>query len=205
MITIVDYNAGNLKSVKRACDAVGIHSQLSADPEVVSRAAKLIFPGVGAAASAMQTLNQTGLGEAIRTAHQRGVPILGICLGAQIILERSEEGNTPTLGILPGETRRFKLNDPRLKIPHVGWNQVQVEKPHPLLSGLTPGDEFYFVHSYFPAPSAQSDVYGSADYGGKFTCALGRGNLFATQFHPEKSGQLGLALLKRFAGWEGTP
>ncbi len=203
MITIIDYNAGNLRSVKRACDAVGIESRLSSDPDQIAKAEKLIFPGVGAAQSAMHTLNHSGIGQALRTAHSRGIPILGICLGTQIILDGSDEGDTPALGLIPGRTRRFQLQDATLKIPHMGWNQVNVAQPHPLLAGIDPGDEFYFVHSYFPAPASATHVYATTDYGGAFPSALGRDNLFATQFHPEKSGRLGLALLARFATWDG--
>ncbi len=204
MITIVDYNAGNLRSVKRACDAVGIDSVLTADPESVVRAARLIFPGVGAARSAMDTLRATGLGDAVREAVRRGAPTLGICLGAQIILDRSEEGDVAALGLIPGDTVRFRPADARLKVPHIGWNEVTVVKPHPLLAGIERGDEFYFVHSYYPRPTDPARVHATTDYGGAFCCALGRDNLFATQFHPEKSGPLGLSLLQRFSRWEGT-
>lgn len=204
MITIVDYNAGNLRSVKRACDAAGAEARLSQDPNAIATASRVIFPGVGAAKSAMDTARERGLDDAIREAVRRGTPVLGICIGAQIILDRSEEGDVACLGILPGSTKRFRLADPRLKVPHIGWNEVKVEKPHPLLAGLAPGDELYFVHSYFPSPEDGSRVYATADYGGTFCCALGRDNLFATQFHPEKSGELGLALLRRFSTWDGS-
>ena len=203
VITIVDYDAGNLRSVKRACDRVGIDAVLSKDPDAVARAERVIFPGVGAAKSAMDTLTRTGLGDGIREAHRRGTPILGICLGTQIVLDESEEGDVRCLGLIPGRTRRFRIADARLKVPHIGWNDVRVERAHPLLAGLEPGDEFYFVHSFFPAPDAER-VCATADYGGPFCCALGKDNLFATQFHPEKSGPLGLALLERFRSWEGT-
>jgi len=204
MITIVDYDAGNLRSVKRACDAAGIGSVLSKDPDAVARADRVIFPGVGAAKSAVETLSRTGLGEAIRSAHAKGTPILGICLGAQIVLDGSEEGDVRCLGLVQGQTRRFRLSDPRLKVPHIGWNDVRVEKSHPLLVGIEPGDEFYFVHSFYPSPADSERIYATADYGGAFCCALGKDNLFATQFHPEKSGPLGLRLLERFVRWEGT-
>jgi glutamine amidotransferase len=204
VITIVDYNAGNLRSVERACRAVGIESTLTQDPDVVRHADKIIFPGVGAAQSAMHTLQETGLGEAIGEAFRRGVPILGICLGAQIVLDRSEEGGVRCLGLIEGETRRFRLTDPSLKIPHIGWNEVRVERRHPLLSGVEVGDEFYFVHGYYPSPADRRHVYATADYGGPFCCALGEANLFAAQFHPEKSGRFGLALLGRFARWDGS-
>jgi imidazole glycerol-phosphate synthase subunit HisH len=203
MVTIVDYNAGNLRSVQRACDAVGIRSELTQDPEAVARANQIIFPGVGAASSAMETLERTGLADAIRAAYARGTPILGICLGAQIVLERSEEGDVGALGLLAGMTVRFRLTHPGLKVPHMGWNEVRVTRPHPLLAGIEPGDEFYFVHSYYPKPTNPECVYATADYDGPFCCALGHNNLFATQFHPEKSGALGLALLERFVRWDG--
>ena len=122
MITIVDYNAGNLRSVKRACDAVGIASRLSRDPGELERAERIVFPGVGAAASAMETLVERGLDEALRAAHRRGTPILGICIGCQIVLDRSEEGDVECVGLLPGRTVRFRLPDPSLKVPHMGWN-----------------------------------------------------------------------------------
>jgi glutamine amidotransferase len=205
MLTIVDYNAGNLRSVKRACDKVGLQSQLTQDPDVVVRASKIIFPGVGAAKSAMDTVHRTGLDQALKAAAKKGTPILGICVGAQIMLDRSEEGDVPALGVIPGVTRRFKLADPTLKIPHIGWNQVRVTQPHPLLAGLRDSDEVYFVHSYYLDPSSRDNVYATTDYGGDFCCAIGRDNLFATQFHPEKSGPVGLALLQRFSQWEGTP
>ncbi len=203
MITIVDYNAGNLRSVKRACDAVGIESVFTDDPETVASAERIIFPGVGAAASAMSTLRSTGLDQALIAAFENGVPILGICLGMQIILERSEEGDTPTLGILPGVVKHFDLEDASLKVPHMGWNEVKVVRPHPLLEGVKKGDEFYFVHSYFAAPAEDDEVLALASHGGDFCCALGRQNLFAAQFHPEKSGPVGLDLLRRFATWDG--
>jgi glutamine amidotransferase len=205
MITIVDYNAGNLRSVKRACDAVGIDAIFTQDPDAVARAGRVIFPGVGHARSAMETLVSTGLRDAVVTAFERGAPVLGICVGAQLLLDGSEEGPTNGLGLIPGMTRLFRLDDPTLKIPHMGWNAVRATQPHPLLAGLSPGDELYFVHSYYLAPSDPKHVFAVSDYGGEFACAIGRDNLFATQFHPEKSGRLGLDVLSRFATWEGTP
>jgi glutamine amidotransferase len=205
MITIVDYNAGNLRSVKRACDAVDVEAVLADDAATLLRAKKVIFPGVGAAKSAMELLNRTKMADALRKLFESGVPLLGICLGAQLILERSEEGDVECLGLLPGRVRRFQPEDAALKVPHMGWNAVQAVKPHPLLAGLQPGDEFYFVHSYYPDPENEQVVHGVADYGGRFCCALGRDNLFATQFHPEKSGKIGLEILKRFASWDGDP
>jgi glutamine amidotransferase len=207
VITIVDYNAGNLRSVKRACDAVGIEAEFTQDADKVARSGRLIFPGVGHAKTAMDTLERTGLADAVRRVLERGVPVLGICVGAQLVLESSEEGPTKGLGFLPGHTRRLRVNaeDPRLKIPHMGWNNVRVEQPHPLLAHLQPEDELYFVHSYYLEPSESKHVYATTEHGARFCCALGRDNLFATQFHPEKSGPVGLALLASFARWDGKP
>ncbi len=202
MIAIVDYEAGNLRSVQRACDAIGVESVVTGDPAAIARAGRVIFPGVGAAPSAMAALRAKGLDDALRQAFANGVPILGICLGTQIVLSRSEEGPVDCLGLIGGSTRRFRLRNPALKIPHMGWNGVFLRKPHPLLTGVEDGDEFYFVHSYYPDPA---DVCAVAEYEAPFCCALGRANLFATQFHPEKSGRFGLRLLERFARWDGSP
>lgn len=204
MIAIVDYNAGNLRSVVRACDAVGLESRITQNPEEVLAAERVIFPGVGAATSAMQTLVETGLGDALKEAYKKGTPILGICLGAQIVLERSEEGDIACLGLIEGATVRFQIENPALKVPHMGWNGVEVVQPHPMLDGIENGDEFYFVHSFHPSPANESDVYAVTEYEKTFCSALGRNNLFATQFHPEKSGRFGLRMLERFSKWDGT-
>ncbi len=201
MITIIDYNAGNIRSVLRACAEVGAEAMTTSDPKVVAKAKKIIFPGVGAAPSAMDYLKKTGLDATIKSAFMSSVPILGICLGAQIILEGSEEGPQECLGLVPGKTVRFELEDKTLKIPHMGWNEVKVVKSHPLLEGVKKGDEFYFVHSYYPSPADKQNIYAVADYGGNFCCALGYKNLFAVQFHPEKSGRLGLQMLEKFTRW----
>jgi len=203
MITIIDYNAGNIKSVQRACAEVGIEAIVTSDPTAVTGAEKIIFPGVGAAPSAMAYLEKTGLDNALKSAFKAGIPILGICLGAQIILESSEEGNRKCLGLVAGKTVRFRLKDKLLKIPHMGWNEVKVVQPHPLLDGIQTGDEFYFVHSYYPQPADDKDVYAVSGHGNNFCAALGSRNLFAMQFHPEKSGRLGLQVLERFARWDG--
>jgi glutamine amidotransferase len=203
MITIIDYNAGNIRSVLRACAEVGAAARTTSDPAEVAAAEKIIFPGVGAAPSAMEYLEETGLDAALKNAFAAGVPILGICIGAQIALESSEEGPVKCLGLLPGKTVLLRPDDRRLKIPHMGWNEVKVVKKHPLLAGVKPGDEFYFVHSYYPQPAYNKNVYAVSSHGIDFCCALGSRNLFATQFHPEKSGRLGLELLERFMRWEG--
>jgi glutamine amidotransferase len=205
MTVIIDYDAGNLRSVQRACAEVGLSARITNDAHAVARADRVIFPGVGAAGSAMKSLKAAGLDVALRHAIASGTPVLGICLGCQISLDHSEEADTVTLGLIEGRVVRFRLDDPALKIPHMGWNEVRVVKPHPLLVGIAPGDEFYFVHAYYPEPKQRSDVYAETDYERTFASALGRGNYFATQFHPEKSGRVGLELLGRFARWDGRP
>ena len=202
MITIVDYKAGNLTSVKRALDHLGLTSQISADPDVVSQAERVIFPGVGAAGAAMDVLKERNLDSALKEAFKNGTPILGICLGCQIILTHSEEDDTSCLDLVPGACVRFQMNDPALKVPHMGWNAVTVTQPHPVLSHLRTGDEFYFVHSYYPQPDDMAKVYATSEYGGTFPVAIGTDNLFAVQFHAEKSGALGLRLLESFARWK---
>jgi len=203
MVTIIDYGAGNIKSVERAFAELGVKTLVTADPAQVRKGGKLVFPGVGAAPQAMDNLHRTSLGAVIKQAFAAGTPILGICIGAQVALGSSEEGDTPCLGLIPGKTVRFRLSDPRLKVPHMGWNEVCAVKSHPLLDGIKPGDEFYFVHSYYPQPASLEHVYALSDHGGDFCCAIGLRNLFATQFHPEKSGRLGLQLLERFVKWDG--
>jgi glutamine amidotransferase len=206
MITLVDYKAGNLTSVQRALTRLGIPSQISADPDAVRRADKIIFPGVGAAGAAMSVLRERGLDSALKESFAKGTPILGICIGCQIILEHSEEDDAECLGLLTGKTVRFGRgagwNSALLKIPHMGWNAVTVTQPHPLLAHLRPGDEFYFVHSFYPQPADPSQIYAVSDYGGEFPVAIGSNNLFAVQFHTEKSGTVGLKVLENFANWK---
>lgn len=203
MAVIVDYDAGNLRSVYRACRKVGATAQISRDPRCLRDADRIIFPGVGAAGSAMRSLAQAGLDTALIDAYSAGTPILGICLGLQICLQRSEENNTETLGIVRGEVRRFRFKDPALKVPHMGWNAVHRRRPHPVLAGLEAGDECYFVHAYRPVPADPEQVLAETTYGEPFCAALGHANLIATQFHPEKSGRVGLDLLSRFFAWDG--
>jgi glutamine amidotransferase len=201
MITLIDYKAGNLTSVRRALDHLGIPAQITADPDEVRRADKLIFPGVGAAGAAMGVLRERGLDSALKDVFKAGTPILGICIGCQIILDKSEEDDAECLGLLSGKTIRFSVKNPLMKIPHMGWNAVTVTQSHPILSHLCPGDEFYFVHSYYPQPNDPSQIYATSDYGGEFPVAIGKDNLFAVQFHTEKSGAVGLKVLENFAGW----
>jgi glutamine amidotransferase len=203
MISIVDYKAGNVTSVQRALKYLGVESAVTPDPDAVRRAKCVIFPGVGHAASAMQVLRKRGLDQALREAFTQGIPILGICLGSQIVLTRSEEGDTPCLDLIPGRCVRFQPQDPTLKIPHMGWNRVRAVRPHPVLEGMGDMDEFYFVHSYYPLPSAAEDVLAECEYGTVFPAVIGRRNLVATQFHLEKSGPAGLRILEKFLSWSG--
>ncbi len=205
MITIVDYKAGNLTSVRLAFEHLGIPALVTADPAVVRKAERLYFPGVGAAGSAMVTLRSGGLVDALREVADRGAPFMGVCLGMQILFDRSDEdGGVPCLGLFPGAVHRFRFDDRLVKIPHMGWNGVRPLRPHPLFAGVEPGSEFYFVHSYYTEPARPEDRLGETEYGGfAFTSVAARGNIVATQFHPEKSGRIGLKLLANFAGWDG--
>ncbi len=194
MVAIIDYKAGNLTSVRNAFAALGVEAAVTRDPAEIASAERVVFPGVGAAGSAMANLRSMGLVEAVRGAALSGRPFLGICLGMQILFERSEEdGGVETLGVLPGSVRRFP-RAPGFKVPEIGWNQVRGMG----VTGVPDGCEFYFVHSYY-AEKCPFTV-GVAEYAGvEFTAAVRRGALFAVQFHPEKSGRFGLALLKEFA------
>lgn len=204
MITIVDYEAGNITSVKRALDFLNIPSRISPYPHDIINAERIIFPGVGHAASAMKILRQRGLDTALKQAFSKGTPILGICLGTQIILSFSQEGNTNCLGLIDGECLKFSFKDNLLKIPHIGWNSILVQKAHPVLNDIKPDDEFYFVHSFYPKPSDPDSVIAICEYGITFGAVIARANLIATQFHPEKSGPAGLKLLTGFSQWNGS-
>jgi len=210
VITIVDYDAGNPTSVQRALSAVGAASRISADPDHVLHADRVIFPGVGHAQSAMAVLEERGLDQALREAFARGTPILGVCVGAQLSLTRSEEGDTACLGLVPGLVRRFPPLPSELKVPHMGWNRIELsglsgpEHRHPLFQGLPEQNEFYFVHSYYLEPSDPECVLATSVHGLRFAAAFACANLAAVQFHPEKSGPLGLALLDRFTRWSPT-
>ena len=202
MNVIIDYDAGNLKSVQRACEKVGMASEISSDPERVLHAEKIIFPGVGSAESAVETLKKRGLDNAIVDFFRAGKPILGICLGLQILLDHTEEGNKKCLGMVSGACERFKFSDRSLKIPHIGWNDIQINFEHPVLDKIEDGDQFYFVHSYYAKLLHEQEIASSTEYGNmKFCSTLAKDNLFATQFHLEKSGELGLKILKSFGDW----
>jgi len=203
MISIIDYRAGNLTSVRRAFDYLGIPSRVTDKPGEILSSERVVFPGVGAAGAAMQMIRSTGLDEVIQKVIAGGIPFLGICLGAQIILTASEENDTPCLDILPGKALHF--SDRSLKIPHMGWNSIMVRRTHPVLAGIDPEAQFYFVHSYYPSCARRDDVIAATGYGISFHSVIGRGNVLAMQFHPEKSGRHGLAILRNFAAWKGGP
>ena len=207
MIGIVDYRAGNLTSVARALEYLREPCIVTQDAKVLDDADRIIFPGVGAAGAAMANLRQSGLDDHLRRWVREGKPLLGICLGTQVIFEASEEDDTACLGIVPGSVRRFPSDlqaaGRRLKIPHMGWNRVVFEREHPLFAGLPEGAEFYFVHSYYPAPADEGWAAGWTDYGIRFCAVVARRNLVAVQFHPEKSGRPGLRILANFCRWGG--
>jgi len=205
-IAIIDYKAGNLTSVKLAFDALGAQTVVTADPQTILAADRVVFPGVGAAGAAMANLESRGLIPILRQVIARGTPFLGICVGTQVLFDRSEEdGGTDTLGLLPGTVDRFRFDDPRVKVPQMGWNQVEIVRSHPLLAGVDDQSDFYFVHSYYPHPSDPADIVGRTDYAGRvFASMVGRGNIVATQFHVEKSGRVGLHVLGNFIRWNGT-
>jgi len=199
MIAVVDYGAGNLGSVVNALEYLGIPHVVTADPATLLGAAGVIFPGVGATADSMRNLRERGLVDVLRAVAGSGRPLLGVCVGQQVLFDTSYEGDPhPCLGILGGEVRRFPDND-ELIVPHMGWNGVSILRPHPLFAGIPDGTEFYFVHSYYCAPDDESIVLGATDYSASFPAAIERGNVMATQFHPEKSGKWGLQIYRNFA------
>jgi glutamine amidotransferase len=205
MIGIVDYRAGNLTSVARALEYLGEPCIITHDYRELDNASHIIFPGVGAAGQAMDNLRENGLDRHLHRWVQEGKPVLGICLGTQVIFDASEEDETSCLGIVPGSVRRFpddlRADGRPLKIPHMGWNQVSFRTEHPVFADIPEKAEFYFVHAYYPDPSDQKWAIGWTDYGIRFCAAVARGNLVAVQFHPEKSGRPGLSILANFCRW----
>ena len=198
MIVIIDYGMGNLRSVQKAIEAVGQAALVTADPDRVRAASHVVLPGVGAFADAMAELRRTGLGEAFADAVRSGKPCLGVCLGLQLLFDSStEDGEHQGLGLLPGRVVRFTAQ-PGLKIPHMGWNTLQVQRPVPLLEGLEPEPSVYFVHSYHAVASRPDDVAAVALYPEPFAAIVWRDNLMACQFHPEKSQRVGLAMYANF-------
>ena len=194
-LVIVDYGAGNLRSVAKALERLEFPALVTQDPVQVLRARGVILPGVGSSGAAMAALQQRGLVEPLRQVVAKGTPFFGVCLGMQLLLDTSEEDPRPCLGIIPGQVKRLP---PPLKVPHMGWNQVAVLREHPLFQGVPAGSYFYFVHSYYAQPADPSVLLGATEYGVTFCSALAHGNLVATQFHPEKSGVWGLRLYDNF-------
>ena len=208
-VAIIDYGMGNLRSVAKAVEHVHPQGQVrvTSDAGEVKAAERVIFPGQGAMPDCMRELRARGLRDAVLEA-AAGKPFLGICIGLQMLFELSEEGNQPGLGLLQGQVVRFPdgamgPGGQRLKVPHMGWNEVHQSRPHPLWQGIPDGARFYFVHSYYPRPADAALVAATSDYAGRFCCAVARGNLFAVQFHPEKSQAAGLRLLGNFLAWDG--
>ena len=200
-IAVVDYGAGNLRSVAKALERSALAVEVTADAAALAHYDAIVLPGVGAFADAMASLRAKGIGDAVAAAIARGTPYLGLCLGLQLLFESSDEhGMTAGLGVLGGRVERFPANHP-LHVPHIGWNQVRWRGAHPVVARLPREDAYYYVHSYRVVGADEADVAGVTDYGGEFTCAVARGNVFAVQFHPEKSQGAGKRVLDAFAAW----
>lgn len=196
MIIIIDYGMGNLRSVQKGFEKVGFEARISSDPNEVRKADKVVLPGVGAFGDAMHNLREAGMIEVVDEAVKAGKPFLGICLGLQLMFETSEEfGLHKGLGIMPGHVKLFP---PGLKIPHIGWNQIEIQKEDPILKDIPDGSSFYFVHSYYIEPSDPADSTTLTEYGIRFTSIASKDNVFGIQFHPEKSSATGLRILKNF-------
>jgi imidazole glycerol-phosphate synthase subunit HisH len=209
-IAVVDYGMGNLRSVAKALAHVAPQREIvvTADPGVIRNAARVVLPGQSAMPDSMRCLDATGLRQVVLDV-VRDRPFLGVCLGLQMLFDASEEGPTPCLGLLPGRVERFRddrmrlPSGERLKVPHMGWSPVRQTRAHPLWAQIEDGSRFYFAHSYYPAPADATATAGTAAYPLPFTCAVARANIFAVQFHPEKSHRAGLQLLANFVTWDG--
>lgn len=207
-IAVIDYGMGNLRSVSKALEHVAPRArvEVTSDPAAVARAERVVFPGQGAMPDCMREMDARGLRRAVLDA-ARKKPFLGICIGLQMLFESSEEGDVAGLAVLPGRVRRFPAeamhdeHGAKLKVPHMGWNQVRQARPHPLWAGIEDGARFYFVHSYFAEAGSEDLTRGISVYGFPFTCAVAKDNIFAVQFHPEKSQTAGLRLLANFVDW----
>ena len=202
MIAVIDYGAGNLRSVTNALIKLGYQPKVTREPEDVVNATAVIFPGVGAAADVMESLREAGMDEAIREVINEGQPLFAICVGMQVLLSATEEGGwNGCLDIIPGMVKRLPAG---LKVPHIGWNQVRQVSAHPIFKGIPDGSNFYFVHSYYAEPEDASVVTGTTQYGVNLCSVLIKDNLIATQFHPEKSGALGLRMYANFLDLAGV-
>ncbi len=197
-VVVVDYGSGNLRSVSQALEKTGVYPEITDDPGSLLAADALILPGVGAGDAAMRALRECGLVEPLREYADSGRPFLGVCVGLQLLMDSTEEGEADCLGIIPGKTRKLPAG---LKVPHMGWNVVELRGSHPLFDGIPEDSHFYFVHSYYAEPEDRNLAAGITEYGTSFCSVLIRGNLVATQFHPEKSGVLGLRIYENFIGF----
>jgi len=204
MIAIIDYGVGNLFSLSHSLTSLGAEVTVTGDADQILSADHVILPGVGAFGDAAKKLGETGLDAVVKAAAARGAPVMGICLGMQLLLDRSFEfGEHRGLGLIPGEVRPISEVIPAdYKIPHIGWNALHIARPHPIFRNIAPGDCVYFVHSYYGAKCPA--VLATAEYGAELTAAVGRGNVVGCQFHPEKSGETGLKILKAFISWDGV-
>ena len=210
-VAVVDYGMGNLRSVAQAVQHVargsGFQAVITSRPEDVRTADRVVLPGQGAMPDCMRELRESGLLACVLDAVAAGKPLFGVCVGMQMLLDRSDEGPTDGLGLIPGQVVKFDLagrlqpDGSRFKVPQMGWNQVRQVRPHPMWNAIPDDSYFYFVHSYHAVPSDASHSVGETDYGGRFACAIARDNIFATQFHPEKSADHGLALYRNFLHW----
>ncbi|MDQ7958873.1 MAG: imidazole glycerol phosphate synthase subunit HisH [Pseudomonadota bacterium] len=209
-VAVVDYGMGNLwsvsQAVRHAADAAGVEVFVTSDPDVVRKATRVVLPGQGAMPDCMRELRNSGLQQSVLEA-AASKPLFGVCVGMQMTLSHSDEGPTPGLDLIPGEVVRFQLEGQRqpdgslYKVPQMGWNQVFQARPHPVWAGVPDGAYFYFVHSFYARPRQSEHSVGEADYGARFTAAVARDNIFATQFHPEKSADHGLQLYRNFLHW----
>ena len=197
MIAIIDYKAGNLTSVARALNHLGYENQITDDAKTILDAERVIFPGVGAAKATMRNLQDLALDDVLLKFYESGKPMLGICIGIQILFEHSEEEDAECLGLLAGRVKKYPV-DKRLKIPQIGWNEVWQARPHKIFDGVPNPAHFYFVNSYYPVPDAEESIIGKTTYGLEFCSAIAHNNLIATQFHLEKSGRVGLKMLDNF-------
>jgi glutamine amidotransferase len=201
-LVVIDYGSGNLRSVAKALETVGVSPIVTGDANQIASADAVVLPGVGSGPAAMDALRQRDLVEPIRECVTSGRPFLGVCLGLQLLLDRTEEGNADCLGSVAGRVKRLPDG---LKVPHMGWNSVRFKQEHPVFEGIPQDSHFYFVHSYYAAPDDDTWVAGTTDYGVSFCSIYARDNVVATQFHPEKSGRMGLRIYQNFVTLAGQP
>ena len=197
-IVVIDYESGNLRSVAKALETTGVTPVVTGDPSALASADAVVLPGVGSGPAAMDALRSRKLVGPLHEFVNSGKPFLGVCLGLQLLLDHTEEGDAPCLGIVPGSVKRLP---PGLKVPHMGWNSVEIRGDHPMLEGIPQDDYFYFVHSYYASPQDETAVAGITEYSVPFCSIYARDNVVATQFHPEKSGGVGLRFYRNFVNW----